>query len=675
MSIKSSDNPKKLSVSRKQVQISVIPNSWPPRFTLEVIGLNPLNVTKMGGKIMVRLEKGGKETLSLGDTFTLMGAYFPFKIQAFSEQEITAVNFEGPVATIYTPLAASKRQAEKKLEKEKQSSGNHPNANQNGSSFTSPQHSNISNNGNQTPKTLSRTLSRPIWSFADRNKGLIGKVVRVWDQKQNKWREGLVKIVNLMFERLEIFMNDEKTMMFVGFDMVKAPGEVGYDSTEPPTDTMEHYKINSTKKRKKPLKDMGQNKKPRDFEDEGSEPEVNDDGSIQPATRRSQRNTRNVNYCDWISSSSDDENEEDMVQVNIEPKKKVAPPPSTILLPDQISDKPTYVLYSATCLKHYVPKWHLEKPERLQAILEGLQEIQTQYPKSVLLCEEFDPIERGILKLVHDEKYIQKMEANVPKGDELTAIQHVTQYSQEVDERSSQDFDTFMSPFSMTAACLAVGAVCKAVDLVTSGVTRTAFCAVRPPGHHCGERGHTAAASTQGYCILNNIAVGALYAQKMHGYKRIAVVDFDVHAGNGTEEILGGKEGIMFASIHVGSIYPWTGEEDGTVRPPNVINVSLPPGASSKMFHDSFSTRILTAIDKYQPDLIMLSAGFDAHKRDPTEDGMKLEEKDYFIITEKLKSIANKYASGRIVSALEGGYHLPSLKRSVKEHLIALIKK
>ncbi len=213
------------------------------------------------------------------------------------------------------------------------------------------------------------------------------------------------------------------------------------------------------------------------------------------------------------------------------------------------------VLYSDICLKHYVPRWHLERPSRVSQVIEGIRSLRKHFPSKITIIEDIPKADRKILTMVHDESYIVKMEAQKPDLDEGPTP--ATQFSVD-DARPAEDCDTFMSHFSFEAALTAAGSVCKAVDLVrycsvtflkpnsvwfqkshgtitfpnisqvTSGQFRTAFCAVRPPGHHCGVKGHTAEASSQGYCIINNVAVGGAYAIHTYNYKRIAIVDFDV---------------------------------------------------------------------------------------------------------------------------------------------------
>lgn len=330
---------------------------------------------------------------------------------------------------------------------------------------------------------------------------------------------------------------------------------------------------------------------------------------------------------------------------------------------------PTLILYNPICLKHLVPPEHHEQPERLVSVMTGVRSVKEKYPNSVVVVEDFEPVHLNDLLLAHSVNYYKKLERSVPTTDEP---QHITQYSSQFDTRSFEDFDTFMSSNSLKAALYAAGSVCKAVDSIMSGEYRHAFCVVRPPGHHCGKSGH-ATASSQGYCILNNVAIGGLYAKEKYNLERIAIVDFDVHHGNGTEEVLGSNSNFLFISIHVGNIYPFTGK-NGLERPFNVMNISLRQGEGSKKFHKAFDRKIIPMLDKYEPQLLFISAGFDGHKEDPTQ-ALNLLEKDYFLTTEKLKAIANKYCEGKIISVLEGGYDFVSLQQSAKEHLLSLIKK
>jgi len=244
--------------------------------------------------------------------------------------------------------------------------------------------------------------------------------------------------------------------------------------------------------------------------------------------------------------------------------------------------------------------------------------------------------------------------------------------------------------------------VCEAVDSVTRGGYTRAFCAVRPPGHHVGRVGKTKDVPSQGFCLLNNVAIGAKYALLTAGFERIAVIDFDVHHGNGTQELLEGDSNFMFYSIHVVDkrrfFYPGTGDADTSLEEggltlsggccgtgasghkesehSNVINVPLKRNSGSTTFLQAFTQKILLDLERFAPQIIFLSAGFDGHRDDPTN-GLRLFEEDYYVITKQIKHVAKRFCEGRIISVLEGGYALEgkncSFRRSVQAHLRALI--
>ena len=216
-----------------------------------------------------------------------------------------------------------------------------------------------------------------------------------------------------------------------------------------------------------------------------------------------------------------------------------------------------------------------------------------------------------------------------------------------------------MNPYTLEAALHAAGAVVLAVDLVMAGHAKQAFCAVRPPGHHA-ER-----ARAMGFCFFNNVAVGAAHALAAHGLERVLIADFDVHHGNGTEDIFGGDERVLFCSTFQHPFYPHTGYD---TRTPNVVNVPLPSRADGAAFREAVSQCWLPAIDAFEPQLVMISAGFDAHIEDDMAD-LKLHELDYAWITSRLCEVAHHHAEGRIVSTLEGGYALSALGRSVAVHI------
>ncbi len=224
------------------------------------------------------------------------------------------------------------------------------------------------------------------------------------------------------------------------------------------------------------------------------------------------------------------------------------------------------------------------------------------------------------------------------------------------------DGDTAMNAYSLEAALHAAGAVVKAVDLVMAGQVQNAFCNIRPPGHHAGR------ASAAGFCIFNNVAVGALHALEQHGLQRVAIADFDVHHGNGTENIFHDDPRVMLCSTFRHPYYPYCGADSGN---DHIINVPLAAGSGGAEFRDAVTGHWLPALERFQPQLLLISTGFDAHREDDMG-GLALREADYAWVTELLKDVAGRYAQGRIVSTLEGGYALHALGRSVAAHIKSL---
>jgi acetoin utilization deacetylase AcuC-like enzyme len=228
------------------------------------------------------------------------------------------------------------------------------------------------------------------------------------------------------------------------------------------------------------------------------------------------------------------------------------------------------------------------------------------------------------------------------------------------------DPDTIVSPGSGEAALRAAGAVRAAVDAVMAGEAANAFCAVRPPGHHAEPE------RAMGFCLFNNVAIGAAHARRRHGYARVAVVDFDVHHGNGTQAAFAADSAFFYASTHQDHFYPGTGAADET-GVGNIVNVPLPAGAGSAPFRAAYERTILPALATFRPEFLLISAGFDAHRRDPLAQLM-LEEADYSWVTERLLDIAASHAGGRIVSTLEGGYDLTALAASAAAHVGTMMR-
>jgi acetoin utilization deacetylase AcuC-like enzyme len=227
------------------------------------------------------------------------------------------------------------------------------------------------------------------------------------------------------------------------------------------------------------------------------------------------------------------------------------------------------------------------------------------------------------------------------------------------------DPDTFMSPGSAEAASRAAGAVVAAVDAVLGGTTRRAFCAVRPPGHHATRD------QAMGFCLFNNVAVGAAHALIAHGLKRVAIADFDVHHGNGTQAIFEREPRVLFVSSHQSPLYPDTGREDER-GVGNIVNGTLSPGAGSPEFRQLWDNVLLPRLHAFKPQLLLVSAGFDAHRNDPLAD-IRLGPNDFGWITERLVAVADAHAAGRLVSTLEGGYDLAALASSTATHVSALM--
>jgi len=299
------------------------------------------------------------------------------------------------------------------------------------------------------------------------------------------------------------------------------------------------------------------------------------------------------------------------------------------------------VFTHASCLAHDTGEGHAERPQRLGAVIDALR-------------GGFDDIDwreapragRGELLRVHDES--------------LLAAVLEAQPSQSV----ALDADTVLSPRSAEAALRAAGAGVAAVDLVMSGEAPVAFCAVRPPGHHATRD------TAMGFCLFNNVAVAAAHALERHGLARVAIADFDVHHGNGTQAIFDAEPRVQYLSSHQLPLYPDTGRvhERGVG---NILNAPLPPGTASRGFRAAWEDRLLPAIDAFRPQLLLVSAGFDAHWRDPLAQ-LQLEADDFAWLTAGLRRLADTHAHGRLVSTLEGGYDLQALRECSLAHVGAL---
>jgi len=304
----------------------------------------------------------------------------------------------------------------------------------------------------------------------------------------------------------------------------------------------------------------------------------------------------------------------------------------------------TLLISHSACFNHDPGRGHPESPGRLKAILDTLDR-----PAFARLERREAPrAEKESLAMVHDADYVDHVLASVPK------IGH-----------SRLDADTVLSDGSGEGALRAAGAVVAAVDAVMAGTVRNAFCAVRPPGHHAES------ATAMGFCLFNNVAVGAAHARARHGCRRVAVVDFDVHHGNGTQSMFERDPDLFFASTHQFPLYPGTGraEERGLG---NIVNAPLAPQSGSVEFRQAMTRTVLPALRKFAPDFLLISAGFDAHEADPLA-SLRLHEDDYIWASAALAEIAAECAGGRLVSTLEGGYNLNALAASAAAHVETLM--
>jgi len=306
----------------------------------------------------------------------------------------------------------------------------------------------------------------------------------------------------------------------------------------------------------------------------------------------------------------------------------------------------TLLITHPACLDHLNPAGHPERPDRLRAIERALEHERFQHLARV----EAPAAALETIALCHPMDYVTAIRDATPKAG-LARL----------------DADTSMSPGSFAAALRAAGGATYAVDEVMGGRARNAFVATRPPGHH------TETARPMGFCLFNNAAIAARHTQKRHGIERAAVVDFDVHHGNGSQDIFWSDPTVMYGSTHQMPLYPGTGAKGERGEHGTVVNAPLSPGDGGEQFRAALETVILPRLRDFRPELLVISAGFDAHVRDPLAN-LNLLEADFDWATRKLLEIAEKTANGRVVSVLEGGYDLQGLANSVAAHVAALMQ-
>ena len=298
-------------------------------------------------------------------------------------------------------------------------------------------------------------------------------------------------------------------------------------------------------------------------------------------------------------------------------------------------------------LAHDTGQYHPERPDRLRAVLAGLDDAAIAHLVSIVApAATLEQLTR-----VHPQEYVDAILGIRPPAGELVQI----------------DADTIMSTESAEAARHAAGAVVAGVDAVMREAAQTVFAAVRPPGHHA------LPSVPGGFCLFNSVAVGALHAQAVYGLERVAIVDFDVHHGQGTQAVVEPDPRLFYASTHQSPLYPGTGSPRERGVAGNVVNVPLAAGSGSAEFRAAWGDRILPALDLFAPELLIVSAGFDAHRRDPLAQ-LNVETADFVWLTEELLAIADRHAEGRVVSVLEGGYDLDALAEAASAHVRALVR-
>lgn len=302
----------------------------------------------------------------------------------------------------------------------------------------------------------------------------------------------------------------------------------------------------------------------------------------------------------------------------------------------------TALITHPDCLGHETPEGHPEQIARLEHVLAALEGKDLRRVIAPLVAED------DLLR-VHPRSHIETIRAAAPKEGIIQL-----------------DADTYMSPGTLAAAHRAVGGGVRAVDLVMSGEAQNAFVATRPPGHHAERE------TTMGFCLFGNVAVAAKHALDHHGLSRVAIVDFDVHHGNGTQDLLEDDARAFFVSSHQFPLWPGTGTADDTGPHDTILNLPLAPGTGGEGFRKIYEDKVFPAVTAFKPELLLISAGFDAHRDDPLAD-LRLTEDDFAWVTGRLCDLADNLCGGRIVSCLEGGYNLMALAQSAAAHVDVLI--
>ncbi len=299
-------------------------------------------------------------------------------------------------------------------------------------------------------------------------------------------------------------------------------------------------------------------------------------------------------------------------------------------------------------LEHITPSGHPERPDRLRSL-----NIALEHPNFERLERKEAPqANKDAVLLAHPEEHLLAIMRQIPEED---------------GEINRVEADTYVSQKSLQAALTGIGAAMAAVDDVFTGAADNVFVAARPPGHHAET------AKAMGFCLFNNVAIAARHAQKAHGAERVAIIDWDVHHGNGTQDIFWNDTSVLFCSTHQMPLYPWSGDKNETGVKNNIVNAPLSPNTGSEYFREAFKSRVLPAIADFSPDLILISAGFDAHHRDPLAQ-INLVGEDFDWATGRLLEMADKYTSNRVVSLLEGGYDLEGLAESAAMHILRMMK-